>query len=836
MKLRFGEQPYKPYQPLSGLPEVPYACLRLPTGGGKTLLSAHTVALAVAAYEEREFPLTLWLAPTSTIKQQTIETLLDQRHPNREALDKAFDGRVRVLDIADFAQIRPQDIRDKACILVGTFQSSRVENTEIRKIYAHNENLEPHFAKIPAAAPGLEVFEDGENKGKLKFSLVNLLAWHRPLVIVDEAHNAKSELSFDVLNRLNPACVIEYTATPAPNSNVIHSVSAAELKAEEMIKLPIILSEHKTWQQAITASIQTRQKLHDLAKKDKDYIRPIVLFQAENIDREITVDVLLKYLTENENVDRKKIAIATGDQRELDAIDLFDRNCPVEFVITVQALKEGWDCSFAYVLCSVANTRSQTAAEQLLGRVLRMPYAKLRTQGDLNRAYAHVSSSSWPHAVTQLHDRLVSMGFEEQEAEEFIFTQPLPLTGGGSKAIQPFSATLTEQPDFSKLDLSDQGQVSLELDGSGFFTLQIKGTVTESLVEKVSKAIKNSKDRKEFVLAAKVYQNTQEENLSPSQKGEVLSVPQLCLKLADDLELAEKETCLEETGWNLLDYPATMEKHEFSVSDESEQYMADIEGRKVVIHHLDSHEQFSLDGIETEMSELQLGRWVDRRIHQNDPYKDIRQETRLEFVRRVIKNLLARGDMDMARLVRGKFLLEKALRDKIDRYRQQAYKAGFQRCLFGKGSMAAVDGKKFSFKFDPDQYPANLLYDGVIGFKKHYYPRIGHMNTEEAECAQALDRNPLVKFWVKNIERQPDYSFWLPTSSDKFYPDFVAQLNDGRLLVVEYKGGHLKNDDTQEKENVGQLWAEKSKNLFLMAFQEDDSGGDLYHQINKKLA
>ena len=107
-----------------------------------------------------------------------------------------------------------------------------------------------------------------------------------------------------------------------------------------------------------------------------------------------------------------------------DDIDLFDPNCPIRYVITVQALKEGWDCSFAYILCSVANTKSVTAVEQLLGRVLRMPYAKSRSQTSLNKAYAHVSSQTWPQAVTQLHDRLINMGFEEQEAEAFIYPQP----------------------------------------------------------------------------------------------------------------------------------------------------------------------------------------------------------------------------------------------------------------------------------------------------------------------------------------------------------------------------------------------------------------------------
>ena len=276
-------RPYQPF-PVEGRENVPYICLRLPTGGGKTLLSAHTIRLAAESYSEKEHPVALWFVPSDAIKTQTLETLNNPKNVNRKTLQDAFDGRFVVYDINDYEHIRPQDIESRTCIIVSTFQSFRVEDTGIRKVYAHNENLEPHFSKIPADTPGLERFKEGVDEGKLKFSFANLLNYWKPLIIVDEAHNAKSPLSMDMFQRVNPSCVVEYTATPAENSNVLYSVSAAELKAEQMIKLPIMLSEHKTWQQAVSASVLEREKLAKVAKQDRDYIRPIVLFQAEALN------------------------------------------------------------------------------------------------------------------------------------------------------------------------------------------------------------------------------------------------------------------------------------------------------------------------------------------------------------------------------------------------------------------------------------------------------------------------------------------------------------------------------------------------------------------------
>ena len=128
----------RPYKPLPPLPETPYLCIRIPTGGGKTYMAARSASIASNIYLEDEYPVILWLMPTKVIRQQTLETLQKPNHPNREALMDAFKGQVKVLDISEFTQIRPQDLRDRACVVLGTFASLRVKDTDGRKVYAHN--------------------------------------------------------------------------------------------------------------------------------------------------------------------------------------------------------------------------------------------------------------------------------------------------------------------------------------------------------------------------------------------------------------------------------------------------------------------------------------------------------------------------------------------------------------------------------------------------------------------------------------------------------------------------------------------------------------------------
>jgi len=823
------------FQPLEGLPDVPYVCLRLPTGGGKTLLCAHSIALAANALE-RDLPLTLWMMPGNIIKQQTLDTLKNPHHPNHLALQYAFGDAFRVFDIADFANIRPQDIANKACIIVSTFASLRVDNTEGRRAYDHHEELEGHFSRIAPDTPNLERKEED---GQIKYSFVNLLNVQRPLVLVDEAHNAKSELSIKVLQRLNPAAVIEYTATPATNSNILESVSAQELKDEEMIKLPIVFQWHASWHEAVATSLQTRNRLEQLAARDSRYIRPLLLIQAENKNGEVTVETLKQHLIEQENIPVEQIVIATGEQRELDGLDLFDPYCPVRIIITVQALKEGWDCPFAYVLCSVASTRSTTAVEQLLGRVLRMPYAQSRDVPELNQAYAHVSGQSWPHAVSHMEDRLLSMGFEQQEADRYLdMQQGLPISAinqdtgplfANAAEAGHFSVPLSHAPDISALEADIRGQVAVEeRDGRVVLRTSHPDAV---LLGKVIATVRDGKDRREVQLRADKWLRQHPHTTKPAERGEPFVVPQLCLMLDEITLTLEVEHCLGLAGWNPLDYYRPIGKDEFSADENAKLWLVDVEDEKLRVQQQRAQQQLLLDGVPTALDVTDLVVNMEPALSLKLQGQYMQEGTLRRYLLNTLQDLVQRDDMDLSALIRARPVLEKILLVRLLAARKQAYAAAFQRQLFADDGRVCVSLDQYTFSF-PEDYPLGPRYTGRCVFEHHYYREIGDMNSEEVPCALAIDQHRRVKHWVRNIEGHKRHSFWLPTSSDKFYPDFVAQLDDGRILVVEYKGEHLKdNPDTLEKIAVGKAWANASGHLFLMAFKQDKAGRDVEAQL-----
>ena len=281
--------PYIPVQMAGLAAGMPYVCLRVPTGGGKTLLACHAAGLALNQLLQAERGVVLWLVPSNTILNQTADALRDPRHAYRRALELAC-GAVEVVTIEEALRLSRAMVEGQTVVIVATIQSFRVEDTTGRKVYDQNCSFSEHLLNIPAdrlaeLLPGAD--------GKPKPSLVNMLRLRRPVVIVDEAHNARTDLSFATLGNVLPSCIVEFTATPARSkqpSNVLHHVSAAELKAADMVKLPLrVITRHPSQKdQLLAEAITLRADLEKLAavesQKTGEYLRPILLVQAERVD------------------------------------------------------------------------------------------------------------------------------------------------------------------------------------------------------------------------------------------------------------------------------------------------------------------------------------------------------------------------------------------------------------------------------------------------------------------------------------------------------------------------------------------------------------------------
>ena len=421
-----------------GFDGVPYVCIRIPTGGGKTLMAAHAVGAIGDKLLRTDRPVCLWITPSTTIRDQTLRGLQTQHHPLRLALQDSLATDVEVLTLED-ALLRPRAIQSNAAlVIVTTIQSYRIDEdvNATRKIYEDNGYLQVDFRDVPEWARSRLARDDN---GLVNLSLANAILLRRPIVVMDEAHNARTPTSFDSLNRFAPSFVLELTATPEqmhePNhatkprfaSNVLHACSALELKKEGMIKLPVDLESREDWLEVLAATVQRRNELesvaeHATADSGLPFIRPIALVQAQQKHKTRqthTVEAVKDALVNRLDVPEHEVKVCTGSLDEIGDLDLMASDCPVRYIITVDKLREGWDCPLAYVLGSIGNASTPTAVEQLIGRILRMPNANPTRVPALDRAYAFVLSKNVVETAMQLRDRMVEKcGFDERSAEE----------------------------------------------------------------------------------------------------------------------------------------------------------------------------------------------------------------------------------------------------------------------------------------------------------------------------------------------------------------------------------------------------------------------------------
>lgn len=822
-----------PYNNVEELPGLPYVCIRIPTGGGKTIVACHSAGIAARELVFSDQPVILWLVPSNPILEQTIKALGDRSHPYRQALESSM-GAVNILDVEQALYVKKSQLNSDATVIITTMQSFRVEDIVGRRVYRDSGDLMDHFDGLPPHI--LESLEKGEG-GNVLHSFANVLRLRRPIVIVDEAHNARTSLSFETLARFNPSCIVEFTATPARHehpSNVLFSASAADLKTAQMIKMPIRLETRTGWQEILSDAIHSRNGLEQIANMERqqtgEYIRPIMLLQAQRQLRgqeTLTVDVLKNCLIDDHNIPEEQIAVATGSTKELEGIDILKSDSPIRYVITIQALREGWDCPFAYVLCSVAETRSSTSVEQILGRVMRLPKAAWKNHEELNMAYAFATSSNFSEVANTLTDALVQSGFENQDAKDLIIPSKQNQEQLTLFENEPFMGMVTvsvsEKPEIDKLSENTRKKVGFDDENMKF---SFKGKMSEVERDEIKDCFdsaegKDSVDRAFFTSAGK---DPSVEMKTPSEKKIPFTVPVLALKQGELFEQFE-ETHFLDHPWELAKCDAFLTEDEYTSrrpSGQSGEIDVSENGRVGTKFIANIHEQMELFATGENWTVGKLVNWLDLNI----PHIDIPPEDAGIFLTGLVQALIEQRGMTLEQLVLDKYRLKRAAEQKIDQHRKNMKHSTYQSLLFGQDDKVVVSPDLyFSYPPDPRRYAYSKPYRGGYKFQKHYYPEIGDLETkgEEFECAQYIDQLDEVEFWVRNPSRRPNHAFWLQTSTDKFYPDFVCKLKDGRFLAVEYKGSHLWNEDSKEKKALGELWAEKSegKCVFVMITNKD---------------
>lgn len=813
----------KPYD--NSIKGVPRVTVKVPTAGGKTFIACNALKPIFDSFPIDKPRVVVWFVPSDTILKQTYKNLNNPSHPYRQKIDSHFGSTVKILDKESllFGQgFNPVEVKEQLSILVLSVQSF-VESVRkgLPRAYRENENLAefPKTFKYPD-----KILQDVDET-----ALIQVLAQLHPVVIIDESHNFEADLRIDMLNNINPSFIFDLTATPRNKSNIISFVDAMKLKKNNMVKLPVIVYNHQDTNEVINSAIQLQRTLESKAKAQEEkggkYIRPIVLFQAQpkTDDDNITFEKIKTQLIEL-GIPENYIKIKTAEKDEIKNIDLLSKDCEVRFIITVNALKEGWDCPFAYILASLANKSSAIDVEQILGRVLRLPYVTKHDEELLNFSYVFTSSNNFFNTLDKIILGLNKAGFSAKDYR----VKEAQVESEKSNSIEGSLQNLFGQSESknNETNASDNAQ-------NGEIEINVQSIKEIATSEKSNQQLEEIIDlahstNEEYV--KKIEESEKEETLIPNElqdkvktfpvkevfKEEIkgIKLPTFFKKINQGSFFEPEGSYVTLTKNQLLDgFDLSKEDHKIDFTKTSSE-MASIdlvEGRKD--EYVPEYRKVSME-LKEEFAKYITTLSPEGRVNQiagrlNKMIRKIDEIPEPQIIQYIKDSISTLDSEKITEITYEEPFYASAIRRKIkeltDSYAEKQFAT-----LLDKGMVVCKDSFEFHNKISPK--------NTIKGITKNLYIEEGEMNDFERKVINEVANIDSVVFWHRNLERGKGLCL---NGFINHYPDFIVKMKSGKVVVIETKGDDRDNSDSRNKLKLGNYWATKAGDnyRYFMVFE-----------------
>lgn len=809
----------------SEIPGIPQVCFKVPTGGGKTFLAANAIKPIFDSMPNVHPKAVVWLVPSDAILTQTYNTLVDKTHDYRKKIDVDFGNKVEVYSkqqLLNGQNFNPVSVNENLSIFVLSYDSFRTSKKEGRKAYQENGNL-TLFSKFKQNP---EVLLEGTDET----ALIQVIRMLNPVVIVDESHHATSNLSKEMLLNFNPSFVLDLTATPKKGSNIISLVDAKQLKGENMVKLPVIVYNRKSQDDVLLSAIALRKKLEEEAKKQQKqtqrYIRPIILFQAQprNSEDSTTYEKIKAALVDI-GIPKEEIAIKTGDRDELKNVDLKSPDCPIRYIITVNALKEGWDCPFAYILATVANRSSVVDVEQILGRILRLPDAKNNQSDVLNLSYVITSSNAFYNTLDKVVAGLNAAGFTSKDyrvddshvdedtvnEEEQAVQMELPVSEEAS--AEDAADEFVENWDIETL----KEQVSCVMESEDIEDLPEMNNPAVKMIEQAveqnivySQEMDNS-DVEDAPVPWEVVEKMKHYKMNPIYEDDAkeIEIPQFMIDIG--------RTLFSDNSYNVLSKENLYAG--FSLVDKDTEIdfdNMDAEIAKIDIDDSDSlpkawklqgfDNQFVKEWFEDQPSERKLRickQMIISKLSKNNAINDMELEN---YVDRIIEKM---SEDQLTDLEQSPYLYINKINKKVNSLLDLHAKKVFHEWI-EQDKISCLPSYRLPKEISP--------VDTISSIPKSLYSEEEKFDNDyERKVVMELASLDNIKWWHRNMARKG----FAINGSINAYPDLLVRTESGKLLLIETKGDQLDNPESKMKAEVGAQWAAMAGRMYkyYMVFQ-----------------
>ncbi len=825
----------RPYQ--NSVPGAVHVCMKVPTAGGKTFIACNALKKIFESFDTTKPKAVVWLVPWSNLLDQTVKNLSDPAHPYRQKLNALFNGRVQVYEKKDLLQgtnFNPTVVSEQLSIFVMNFASIRAKKKEDRKIFEENGQLADFAEHVKC---NVQVLPDTDET-----ALINVIRSLCPVLIVDESHNAESELSTDMLQNLNPSFILDLTATPKDKSNIISFVNAIELKKEQMVKLPVIAYNHQDKHDVISSALHLQRKLEILAEKEEEdggrYIRPIVLFQAQPRTKDENIDFRqLKEKLLSLGISEDQIKIKTADIDELKNINLMSKACKVRYIITVNALKEGWDCPFAYILASLADKSSAVDVEQILGRVLRQPYVTRHNNFQLNLSYVLTASAKFELTLQNIVNGLQNAGFSKNDYRG-VDKMPEEAKKPVSNPVESFLFPELHKPTTSSIDEIIPDKINFNPSEVSAETTYQPLEDIESLAQETSIAFDKKIDEQSqdpnFPLFSEIPDKVKKYKMRDvvASMAKAIRLPQFYI------DTPKTDLFFEGVDSILLNQEALLEGFRLAAQNAE----VNFDSIKSDLFKIDIEEvrkgEFTPKYIPIEDSVVKdpLVEYILAKPKENQ-IKDIAlvmveligdmypiaDDDICRYVERVISEMNAVQLQD--------FLTHKHTYSSKLKIKMRQLADGYAEKKFKELLLAS------KIKVQPTFALPEYIIPGRLGsdIANALYEREGEMNNFEAKIIAEIAGLPNISFWHRNLGRGKGFS--INGYKSNHYPDFILFTNQRNIILLETKGDDRDNSDSAAKNRLGRLWASEAgkEYKYLMVFENSKLEDTLSVEDAKKI-
>lgn len=778
--------------------DFPSFCYNIATGIGKTRLMGASIYYL---YKTKGYKHFFILAPGNTI----YDKLRKESNPNHpKYIFKGLEaemGRPKVYDGENY-DTYPVKFEQMSLILEKTSEI-QLFIFNIGKIFNSKTDTQFNFHKF---------------KETLGASFADVLAQFDDLVIcMDEAHRYYAPASMKAINYLKPVLGLEFTATPKTKSNIIYSYDLARGAVEGYLKTPVVMgrSNMAGYNQDDIEEMKIRDglTLHEHRKSiireycnanDLDYVKPIVLVACKNTDHAKKIRALIDSdKLQNGKYKGKAIEIhskQSGEESEENIrllLSIESASNPIEIVLHVYKLKEGWDVNNLFTIIPLNAAKSDILAMQTIGRGLRLPFGEQTGNKDLD-SLDIVAHDHYRELVDEIKssdifrygdlDKAVvepseSIGVTSSVDDEQLSLLDFAITSSGVKSFAEVSNPKTQEEIYQEyvknFVASHRKEKKEDTNQMTLFDFQpdlapensTASTATPEQTQIAKKPNNQPPTQEEFVKVVTEY------------SSKAISVPKILVQTTSEVK------------FNYFDVKRTI---------------ADFEVAMAKIERFDAVNQQILSVVDAQVLE------VDDAMNTLacmllDSISELSYDD-ADFVIDVVKQYLRQilGDEENKRKIVRRYAtlivsdIRKQIYEHMDRNTQDIHIVQKDLILFRKFvKNVKEDGKvKFNRPFSDKSNIKKYLF---TGYNKSYYPSNTFDSDTERLFSIILEEDPDVIRWIKPPLNQLGL-FW--KAGQQYNPDFLIETTTGKYMVEVKANNEVTTDEVVSKAREGIKWCE----------------------------